>query len=163
MSGFDGMVRFVAFSLDGTTVAGSDGVTIALWDIFSGRVSTKMKLADRPAEHLAMSTNGRFFSASIGRQLTTWDMNSGQLVSRVEHSQRISRLTYLDSARLAVAGKGQVQIITSANGDVLSYVDTQPALGIQVLVSVRDARHIAVVAAAPGQPLEVFRLPALGD
>ena len=74
-----GWVVFVAFSPDGRILASSEGETVKLWDVPSGRELRTLSGNSNPVSSVAFSPDGRILaSGSDDNTVKLWDVASGR-------------------------------------------------------------------------------------
>jgi WD40 repeat protein len=94
----------VAFSPDGTTVAGgAPGGDIKLWNVTTGALRADLATSGDQITALAFAPDGRALAVGVDRAVQLWDVAAGRLVARLEgHQSQVKCLAYApDGMRLA--------------------------------------------------------------
>jgi WD40 repeat protein len=102
--------RTVAFSADGTTLAGSSESTLKLWDTGTGK---ELKTLPQGANALAFSPDGKVLAGACGEAVRLWDVTSGQPLTAFRGLRGRSAL-YATS--LAFRPDGKTLVVGGAGG-----------------------------------------------
>ncbi|QEH34868.1 Serine/threonine-protein kinase PknB [Aquisphaera giovannonii] len=155
-----GIIRDVAISPDGSTVATADNVgSVTLLDAATGRVRSVLRGHNRVASHVAFSPDGkRLASASWDSTVAVWDLASGRVDARLYgHMRSVLCVAFSpDGRRLATTSEdrtvrlwdvpsGQELIILRGHSDIVTSVAFSPdgnrlaTAGADGTVQIREA------------------------
>ena len=106
-----GIIRDVAFSPDGHTLASADNTTtITIWDSRTGRMQRQLRGHNRLVSYLAFSPDGKkLASASWDSTAVVWDLATGQPTTRLQgHMRSVLCVAFSpDGRRLATSSEDQ--------------------------------------------------------
>jgi eukaryotic-like serine/threonine-protein kinase len=106
-----GIIRDLAFSLDGQTLATADNTsTITIWDSRTGRVQRQLRGHNRLVSYLAFSPDGKkLASASWDSTVVVWDLATGRPTTRLHgHMRSVLCVAFSpDDRRLATSSEDQ--------------------------------------------------------
>ena len=167
-----GIIRDLAFSPDGKTLASADNVTtVTLFDAATGHVERVLRGHQRLVSHLAFSSDGRrLASASWDSTVIVWDMGTFQPLTMLQGHMRSVLCVAMspDGSRLATSSEdGTVKLWDSQTGqEVLTlrgHTDIVPSVafspdgtqlataGVDGTVQIREAGPPGPAAADHGQ------------
>ncbi|WP_165226703.1 protein kinase domain-containing protein [Aquisphaera insulae] len=136
-----GLIRDVAFSPDGVTVATADNIgSVTLLDAATGRVRALLRGHNRVASHVAFSPDGKYLaSASWDSTVVVWDLANGRIAARLQgHMRSVLCVAFSpDGRRLASTSEdrtvrlwdvpsGQELITLRGHSDIVTSVAFSP-------------------------------------
>ncbi|MFO0893232.1 MAG: protein kinase, partial [Isosphaeraceae bacterium] len=155
-----GIIRDLAFSPDGETIASADNVgSVTLWDAGGGRVLNRLRGHHRVVSHLAFSPDGeKLASASWDSTVAVWSLSLGLPIARLQgHMRSVLCVTFSpDGRRLATSSEdrtvrlwdvqtGQELITLRGHSDIVTSVAFSPdgnrlaSAGADGSVQIREA------------------------
>jgi eukaryotic-like serine/threonine-protein kinase len=174
-----GLIRDVAFSRDGQTLATADNTTtITLWDSNTGRAQNQLRGHTRLISSLAFSPDGeKLASASWDSTVIVWDLATGQPTTRLlGHMRSVLCVAFSpDGRRLATSSEdqtvklwdvdtGQEVLTLHGHTDIVPTVAFSPngnrlaSAGADGVVAIREASPAYGSEAPPG-PKGAFGMP----
>jgi WD40 repeat protein len=106
-----GLIRDLAFSPDGQTLATADNpTTITIWDSHTGRAQRQLRGHNRLVSYLAFSPDGtKLASASWDSTVVVWDLANSRAMTRLQgHMRSVLSVAFSpDGRRLATSSEDQ--------------------------------------------------------
>jgi WD40 repeat protein len=121
----------LAFSVDGGTLAISEGKAIKLWDVTSGALRRAVEPGPNAVTQVALAPDGRRLAGAGGfGGVQVWDAETGRpLWEQAVPAGRWAPVFSADGARLAYSGgDGLVRVFDAATGKELALLEGHPGL-----------------------------------
>jgi WD40 repeat protein len=129
LKGHDATIRRMAFSPDGTRLAGSDGIiggntrassTVPVWNVTTGKLAMTLRGHTRPVVAVAYSPDGRrIATSSYDRTVRLWDAISGKELRAVNAGGPVFALAFSPDGRWLVSGDDRDKVLTVWDADTL--------------------------------------------
>ncbi len=105
-------ISSMAFSPDGTILAGESGGDVFLWNVNTGELIETLKEPDTEVDSFAFSSDGTILAGESYRDIMLWDMNTGELLNTFAGQQSITSMAFSPDGTILASGYG------SASGDI---------------------------------------------